>query len=421
MMRTKKLFAIFLTAALCFTLLCAQPSPAMASGTFYGDNFYFGVTDSSAWGGMVSFNFDDGYLSVYNLAFPIFQKYGLVGCFFPVVEYLVDNQPWAVNWSQLAEMQQAGWEIGSHTMNHPYLTTLTDAQLDYELKESQSILAQHGFTAKTLVFPYNDFDARVLDYTTRYYENSRGGVGVNGFDCNRYQIVSQEVSSHVTPEQAMAWIDDAVKNKKWLVLMMHQIDTGPPHAPDHYNVNDLEKIVAYAASLTIPNPTMQQALASRQASLGPNLIKNPNLENLDASGWATDWTRNSTTKITVAPATVPRVFSTNNRLKIAGSFKQNTASTAAMKLPDNNQRYFLNFFTEVNIGAKGGTEMWLDEFDKNGVWISGQWLGGFYANTFAMPGYLYQPSSQQVDRVMIDFYSLAKQGTMPPLLLLMGN
>ena len=51
--------------------------------------------------------------------------------------------------------------------NHPHLTTLTDAQLDYELGESQRILAQHGINAKTLVFPYDDFDARVLDYTTR--------------------------------------------------------------------------------------------------------------------------------------------------------------------------------------------------------------------------------------------------------------
>lgn len=386
-MKARKYILICITAAFFLTPLAAWAKPPV-------------------WGGMVSFNFDDGYKNVYDNALPIFKKYGVVGCNFPVVEYLVDSVPWAVNWSQLLEFQQAGWEIGSHTMNHPHLTTLTDAQLDYELGESQRILAQHGITAKTLVFPYNDFDARVLDYTTRYYENSRGGGGLNGFDCDRYQIVSREVTATTTPEQAIAWIDDAVRNKMWLVLMMHEVVTGAP-ADYQYNAADLEKIVAYVATHNIPNPTMQQALAWRQDSLGHNLIKNPNLEDLDHSGWAKNWSRNHADQVSVAPASVPRVFSSGNRLKIVGSPQQNTASTAAIKLPGNKQSYFFSFFNEVDTGSPNArAEIFLDEFDKHGNWISGQWLGGFYGDTFGMPGYLYQPSSQQVDKVMIDIYSL---------------
>ncbi|MEW6658583.1 MAG: polysaccharide deacetylase family protein [Thermodesulfobacteriota bacterium] len=354
---------------------------------------------------MVSFNFDDGYKNVYDNALPIFKKYGVVGCIFPVVEYLVFSAPWAVTWPQLLEFQQAGWEIGSHTMTHPHLTTLTDAQLDYELGESQRILADHGFNAKTLVFPYNEFDARVLDYTTRYYENSRGGLGINGFACDRYGIVCREVSATTTPDEAIAWINAAISNRMWLVLMMHEVVTGPP-AEYQYNAADLEKIVAYVATNHIPAQTMQQALARRQASLGPNLIKNPNLKNLDPSGWARDWSRNHAAQVSVEPATVPRVFSSHNRLKIAGSSQQNVASTNVMKLPAKKRRYYCSFFIEVaNTGPIGGTEIYLDEFDKDGIWLGGQWLGGFYANTFGMPGYLYQPTSQEVDQVMIDIYS----------------
>jgi len=369
-----------------------------------------GQAPPPAWRGVVSFNFDDGYRNVYNNALPIFKKYGVVGCVFPVVEYLVYSVPWAVTWPQLMEFQKAGWEIGSHTMTHPHLTTLTDEQLAFELGESQRILGDHGIEAKTLVFPYGEFDARVLDYTTRYYENSRGGVGVNGFDCNRYQIVNQELTNTTSPAEAIAWIEEAVKNKKWLVLMMHEVVTGTP-AKYQYNAADLEQIVAYLAAHGIPVRTMQQALARRQACLGPNLIKNPNLENLDPSGWAFNWHRNNAVQVSVEPATVPRVFSSKNLLKITGSFQKNIASTAQIKLPDKGRRYFLSFFTGVtDIGPGDGAEIYLDELDKDGKWLSGQWLGGIYENTFGVPGFLYRPSSPQVTQVVVDIYSLTGGG-----------
>ena len=391
MMQIKKLFSILLIAAAFFLTPLATRAK------------------QPVWGGMVSFNFDDGYRNVYDNGLPIFKKYGVVACSFPVVQYILDQESYAVTWQQLAECQQAGWEIGSHTMTHPHLTTLTNAQLDYELKASQSILAQHGFTAKTLVFPYDDFDARVLDYTTRYYGNSRGGEGFNGFDCDRYGLVSREVSATTTPEEAISWINDAVQKKMWLVLMMHEVVTGQP-AEYQYNAADLEKIVAYVANNGIPVLTMQQALAMRQDSLGHNLIDNPNLDKLDKSGWAKNWSRNSTTQVSVAPPTVARVLSSGNRLKIAGSSLSNNASTATIKLPGSKQKqsYFFSFFAEVDIGSpNAGTEIWLDEFDKDHNYIGGQWLGGFYTNTFSMPGFLYQPSSPQVDHVMLDIYSLA--------------
>lgn len=385
-MNVKKYLLIILTAA--FLL---SPHAARAKAT---------------WTGMVSFNFDDGHKSVYENALPVFKKYQVLGSIFPVVGAIEDHEDWIVTWPQLLEFKEAGWEIGSHTMTHANLTTISDAQIDYELEESQRILAEHSIIAKTLVFPYNAYNARVLDYTTRYYENSRTIGGFNGFDCNRYLIVCKDLSATTKPEEAIAWINEAIQKKMWLVLMMHEIVTGPP-GDYQYNVADLEEIVAYVAAHNIPAPTMQEAMARRQAALGPNLIENPNLENLDPSGWAIDWSRNHVTQISIEPTTVARVFSSKNRLKIVGSSQKNIARTNIIKLPGNKHHFFFSFFTEVmTTGQNPGAEIYLSEFDNNDQWLGGQWLGGFYEDTFGMPGYLYQPSSQQVRKVMIEFYTI---------------
>jgi peptidoglycan/xylan/chitin deacetylase (PgdA/CDA1 family) len=391
-MKIRRLLIMFLTSALFIT-----PHTARAQAL------------TSSWGGMVSFTFDDGDRNIYENAFPIFQKYGKVGVFFPVVGAIENQEDWIVTWPQVLEFKAAGWEIGSHTMTHPQLPTLTDAELDYELKTSKIILANHGIDAKTLAFPYGDYDARVLDYTTRYYENSRefGARALNGLDLNRYLIVIKEVSATTRPEEAIAWIEDAVQKKKWLVLVLHEIVTGTP-GDYQYNAADLDRIVAYVAANKIPAPTIQQAMASRQSILGPNLIKNPKLEQRDASGWARDWSRNDLTNISVEPVSVARLFSSNQHLKILGSLsKENIASPAFIKLPDTKRPYLLSFFLELtNVGQNGGVEIYIDEYNAQGDWISGKWLGGVYATAFGVPGYLYQPSSSLVDQVGIYIYSL---------------
>jgi peptidoglycan/xylan/chitin deacetylase (PgdA/CDA1 family) len=358
---------------------------------------------SPSWGGMVTFMFDDGNKNIYENALPIFQKYGLVGTLAPIVGAIENQEDWIVTWPQLQEFKKAGWEIGSHTMTHANLTDLSDADLDYELGNSKKLLAKHGIAAKTLVFPYNNYDARVLDYTSRYYENSRGRAGeeINGITCDRYEILCREVSATTRPDEVISWIKEAVEKQMWLVLMLHEIVPGTPQ-DYQYNAGDLEKIVAFVVDNKTPAPTIKQAMAMRGDALGPNLIKNPNLENLDKSGWAKNWTRNDVNQVVVEPVIVKRVFPGKNHLRITGSSHQNMANPATIKLKDNKRPYLLSFFAEVATeGENGGVGICIDEFDANGNWLNYQWLGGFYWYTCGMPAYLYQPSSPSVAQVII--------------------
>ena len=64
------------------------------------------------------------------------------------------------------------WEFISHTVTHPDLTALSDAQLDDELSQSQQWLMSHnlGNGYQYLAYPYGRADSRVMDAAMKYYK-----------------------------------------------------------------------------------------------------------------------------------------------------------------------------------------------------------------------------------------------------------
>ncbi len=147
---------------------------------------YTGVTFSEAVlsaspGRTVVVTFDDAYLSVLELAYPILSSLGLPGTVFAVTDFAEDGRPlrWArrkawrgeafeqelrgMNWAQLAQLADAGWEIGSHTRTHPRLTQISDAALARELRESREACELAlGRPCRSLAYPFGDTDARVV-------------------------------------------------------------------------------------------------------------------------------------------------------------------------------------------------------------------------------------------------------------------
>ena len=60
--------------------------------------------------------------------------------------------------------RQEGHEIAAPSVSHPFMTTLTDAELAAELGDSKMILeALPGVgTVRNFAYPFGDYDARVI-------------------------------------------------------------------------------------------------------------------------------------------------------------------------------------------------------------------------------------------------------------------
>lgn len=105
-------------------------------------------------------SFDDGYLSDFTHARPALSRLGWPG----VLNLALANVgPGGITAHQVRELIASGWEVDSHTLTHPDLTSLPAGALRRELVDSRAEI-QRRFGQPTLFFcyPAGRYDARVV-------------------------------------------------------------------------------------------------------------------------------------------------------------------------------------------------------------------------------------------------------------------
>ncbi len=120
----------------------------------------------------VVLSFDDGCDSFYNCAHPILAEFGFIASVYPVVGYLGRSASWKgltnsrisiLSKQKLVELSSAGYEIGSHTIEHPKLTTLRTEQIYYQLSESKALLEDIICKPVTsFAYPHGDFNSETI-------------------------------------------------------------------------------------------------------------------------------------------------------------------------------------------------------------------------------------------------------------------
>jgi peptidoglycan/xylan/chitin deacetylase (PgdA/CDA1 family) len=132
---------------------------------------YHGVTLDQAWAywkhGVplppkpVVLSFDDGYFSQSKNAAATLAKVGWPGVLFLKTDALATAG--GLNVTEIKRMIRAGWEIDPHTITHPDLTAVGDAQLQHEVAGSRAILRRDfGVPANFFAYPSGRHDARVI-------------------------------------------------------------------------------------------------------------------------------------------------------------------------------------------------------------------------------------------------------------------
>ena len=104
---------------------------------------------------------DDGYKEVYGTALPVFTRTGLRPVLFIVPHYLGYGA--YLNWSQLGKLASVGFSVGSHGNDHSDLCKVDDAELQRQVGDSRTLLAERlDIGIDAFCYPFGSYDDRTL-------------------------------------------------------------------------------------------------------------------------------------------------------------------------------------------------------------------------------------------------------------------
>jgi peptidoglycan/xylan/chitin deacetylase (PgdA/CDA1 family) len=374
----------------------------------------------------VSFTFDDGLASVINQAAPTLAAHGLSGTSYVITNCVgmtaVPNTCRAnsgaayMTWQQIQTLQSTSkWEIGSHTVDHKCLAsngsidpgdcqagTLTPAQVDTELSQSRSVLASHGIIATSFAPPYGDYNNAVLAQVAKYYATMRGfqDVSDNVWPYNEYLLNDVPVRETVdTVASIEAKVDRAIANKQWLVLTFHDIVANPSQRPDDYQYGtaELDQVAAYVAAKQAAG-LLQTVHVDQGAVTGTdNLIANSTFNDGIASGWTTD-NAAAVAKDTATNGSYPDAV---NSVKLLAPATGNAHLFSPKLTVNPTTTYLFKSFLNLKTITSGQVAFYIDEYDANGNWVSGQYRDQENNAFVENMNFTYKPSSATVSKASL--------------------
>jgi peptidoglycan/xylan/chitin deacetylase (PgdA/CDA1 family) len=133
----------------------------------------------------VCITFDDGCETDLISAAPVLKELGFVATSYITVKFL--GKPGYMSHTQVRELHALGFEIGCHSLTHPYLTDVDDNRLHEETAGAKDMLEQiAGVRVNHFSCPGGRWDARVMravkQASFRTMATSRTGVNLSTTD-----------------------------------------------------------------------------------------------------------------------------------------------------------------------------------------------------------------------------------------------
>ncbi len=238
--------------------------------------------------GAVSITLDDDMDTQFQRAFPLLQQHGFKATFFMIsenaAEYLTSIQALVAD----------GQEIASHTVTHPYLTTLPNKKQVTELSQSQSDLQQlTGQKIAAVAYPYGDYDTAVMNIARNYYIVARsadsGALNSSSPTVEEfYRLFAIGPHDHYGQGDANAiaglryWTDVAIVEDKWFIEIFHGIDYGYDAVSSQAFGTHLDYLTANEPNLWVaPLGTVSEYIQERDKALITTLAQDSNVIKLN--------------------------------------------------------------------------------------------------------------------------------------------
>jgi len=120
----------------------------------------------------VILTFDDAYDCIYQYARPVMNKYAFRSVLFVITGYIGKKNTWEafriqqkhfhLSEAHIKELHREGHEIGSHSVTHPFMSTLPAAKAEAEIRQSKADLQDLvGAEIMSFCYPYGKYSPRI--------------------------------------------------------------------------------------------------------------------------------------------------------------------------------------------------------------------------------------------------------------------
>jgi peptidoglycan/xylan/chitin deacetylase (PgdA/CDA1 family) len=110
----------------------------------------------------IMITFDDGYRDAFFKASPTLLRLGMHATAYVISGRISNGDPSFLTWPLLHALESRGIEIGSHTVSHRNLTSLSDSAAFAELYNARRALERHlGHRVPWLAYPFGAYNTRI--------------------------------------------------------------------------------------------------------------------------------------------------------------------------------------------------------------------------------------------------------------------
>jgi peptidoglycan/xylan/chitin deacetylase (PgdA/CDA1 family) len=205
---------------------------------------------------VVSFLNDDGSDGQYYDLYPIMSELGV-----PYSQAIYTGQYNKHSLEMMQNIIALGGDLGSHSVTHAHLATLTEGELIDELKNSKEWFTKQGIPCDYIVYPHGESNDLVRSVSKRYYNfgvstgESLNAYPIEDFSIKRITLGAYAAEGKDTYEYYKSKLDEAIADNAWIVYMLHSNNL----TFDDTQKQHLRDIIAYARSQGVPILSMTNA------------------------------------------------------------------------------------------------------------------------------------------------------------------
>jgi peptidoglycan/xylan/chitin deacetylase (PgdA/CDA1 family) len=188
--------------------------------------------------------FDDGFVDFHETALPILRRYGMTATLYVASGYVGGISRWldhigagslrVLSWSQLAEIQQSGIEIGAHSVSHPPLDIRPVGIAREEIVASKRKLEDRlGVAVDSFAYPYGYYSLLVRNMAVAAGYRSACAVryAISPADEDPFALSRLMVRDNTDLERLLrntphSFVLDRIRSRVWTIVRhsLHKVD-----------------------------------------------------------------------------------------------------------------------------------------------------------------------------------------------------